>query len=231
VSIRRLNSCVRLRCRVRRSPVKASQSGSSVGSLQPRRPAADSAAARLRRARLRHRYRPDQLRLLFIGEAPPASGRFFYQCDSGLYRAIRDAFRAIHPSITDADFLSVFQTAGCYLIDACPHPIDQLDRPSRRAACLASEPLLSLTIKKLQPQAIVTVVRSIRGNVERAASRAGWHGPLTDLPYPGRWLRHRNIFLATLVPTLRALGRKTHRIARVRNRWDMPSTPKSRVRL
>jgi len=167
---------------------------------------AASAKAQLRRERLRRRYRPAHLRLLFIGESPPASGRFFYQRDSGLYRAIRNAFRAIDPSLTDADFLGSFQSAGCYLIDACLQPVDRLDPPSRRAACVAGEPLLCRTIAKLQPEAIVTVVRSIRGNVERAACCAGWHGPLMDLPYPGRWFHHQEMFLAKLVPALRSLG-------------------------
>jgi hypothetical protein len=155
------------------------------------------------RERLRRRYRPADLRLLFIGEAPPASGRFFYQRDSGLYRAMRDAFRLIDPSITDESFLGVFQRAGCYLIDMCPRPVDQLDARSRREACVASEPLLSRTITRLQPQAIATLVRSIRCNVERATSLAGWTGPLIDLPYPGRWSRHREVFLDELVPQLR----------------------------
>jgi hypothetical protein len=52
-----------------------------------------SAPAEVERERLRLRYRPVLIRLLFIGESPPASGRFFYRQDSGLYRAIRDAFR------------------------------------------------------------------------------------------------------------------------------------------
>jgi hypothetical protein len=149
--------------------------------------------------------------MLFIGEAPPASGRFFYQRDSGLYRAIRDAFRAIDPAIGDQEFLTVFQNSGCYLIDACPQPVDQLDPPSRRAALVSSEPLLGRRIKRLQPRSIVTLVRSIRGNVERAISRAGWHGPLLDLPYPGRWIRHREVFLAELAPLLRDLVRHSHK--------------------
>jgi hypothetical protein len=128
------------------------------------------------RERLRRRYRPADLRLLFIGEAPPASGRFFYNRDSGLYRAMQDAFCVIDPSITNESFLAVFQRAGCYLIDTCQHPIDRLDRQSRRAACVASEPLLSRRIRRLQPQAIVTLVRSIRNNVERATHRADWRG-------------------------------------------------------
>jgi len=158
------------------------------------------------RERLRRRYRPVDLRLLFIGEAPPASGRFFYQQDSGLYRAMRDAFRAIDPSITDESFLAVFQHSGCYLIDACPQAVDRLDPPSRRAACLASEPSLCRRIKRLQPRAIATLVRSIQANVERAIHCAGWQGPLLDLPYPGRWIRHREKFLETLVPQLRSLA-------------------------
>jgi hypothetical protein len=158
---------------------------------------------RLGRERLRRRYCPTDVRLLFIGESPPASGRFFYQGDSGLYRAIREAFHVIDPSITGADFLAVFQATGCYLIDLCLQPVDQLDPSRRRAACVAGERFLGRTIAALQPETIVTVVRSIRGNVEQAASRAGWHGPLIDLPYPGRWHSYRQTFLAQLIPVLR----------------------------
>jgi hypothetical protein len=158
------------------------------------------------RESLRRRYRPAKLRLLFIGESPPASGRFFYQRDSGLYRAMREAFRTIDPSINDESFLSVFQNSGCYLIDLCPHPVDDLDPRLRRAACVASEASLCRAIKKLQPQAIATLLRSIRDNVERAASRAGWQGPLTNLPYPGRWSQHRQTFLDAVVPLLTRLS-------------------------
>jgi len=166
-------------------------------------PDATLPAARARRARLERRYRPANLRLLFIGEAPPVSGKFFYRRDSGLYRAIRDSFCAIDPSMTDSNFLDAFKSAGCYLIDASPHPVDQLDPPSRRAACLASEAWLSRTIQTLRPPAIVTVVRSIRQNVERAASSAGWNGRLIDLPYPGRWKHHRDVFVENLVLLLK----------------------------
>ena len=157
------------------------------------------------RERLRRRYRPVVVRMLFIGESPPASGRFFYQRDSGLYRAIRDAFRGIDPSITDEGFLTVFQNAGCYLIDTCTDPVDHLDQPSRRAACLAGEFALSRSISRLQPVSIVTLLRSIQNNVRRAVGLAGWRGPILEVPYPGRWARHREIFVQALEPQLRAL--------------------------
>ena len=155
--------------------------------------------------RLRRRYRPARVRLLFIGESPPASGRFFYRRDSGLYRAIRDAFRLIDPSITDDTFLGIFQRSGCYLIDACAAPVDRLDANSRRAACLASEVALTRSIQRLEPAGIVTLLKSIRDNVERAAVQARWHGPILDLPYPGRWASNRKIFLKRLAPQLEQL--------------------------
>ena len=157
------------------------------------------------RERLRRRYRPARIRLLFIGESPPASGRFFYQQDSGLYRAVRDTFRTVDPSITDDTFLEIFQESGCYLIDACAKPVDHLDAGSRRAACLAGEPALSRKIRQLEPAAIVTLLKSIRGNVRRAAAQAGWRGPVLEVPYPGRWASHRRIFLESLVPQLEKL--------------------------
>ena len=164
-----------------------------------------------KRERLRRRYRPPVIRLLFIGESPPASGRFFYQQDSGLYRAMRDAFRMIDPSINDEGFLTVFQNTGCYLIDTCADPVDHLDAQSRRAACRAGEPSLSRRIGRLQPASIVTLLRSIRSNVARAVVEARWHGPILEVPYPGRWARHREIFVQALKPQLRDLLRSPNK--------------------
>ena len=122
---------------------------------------------------------------------------------------MRDAFGRVDGSINDANFLTKFQAAGCYLIDLCPYPVDQLDGPARRANRLVNEPLLCRAIQKLQPPIIVTMLRAIRGNVARAASCAGWNGRLLELPYPGRWVRHRNIFIEELVPELKALTSMT----------------------
>lgn len=172
------------------------------------RPAADSPSSisvEDKRERLRRRYRPERIRLLFIGESPPASGRFFYRQDSGLYRAIRDTFRMIDPWITDDMFLEVFQNSGCYLIDACSRPVDHLDLRSRRAACLAGEPRLTGKIRRLKPSLIVTIVKSIRENVRRAAGEARWRGPILELPYPGRWASHRKVFHEGLIHHLQQL--------------------------
>ena len=155
------------------------------------------------RERLRSHYRPDRVRILFVGESPPASGRFFYQADSGLYRAVRETFVLAFPSLKNAEFLHSFCTLGCYLVDLCGEPVDNMTWDARRHACRKGETRLAQKIRALRPQTVVTVVRSIRANVKRAQIRAGWSGPHLELPYPGRWHRHRTKFRRLLIPFLR----------------------------
>jgi len=160
---------------------------------------------RNQRERLRRRYRPAQVRLLFIGESPPASGRFFYQADSGLYRAMRETFQRVVPALPDESFLEFFQASGCYLVDLCLDPVDRLDRSARQSACRAGEAALAKAIVQLQPAAIVTLVRSIESNALRAASDATWHGTMLHLPYPGRWSHLKQTFVERLVPIIGGL--------------------------
>lgn len=143
------------------------------------------------------------MRLLFVGESPPASGRFFYQADSGLYRAMRSAFIAAFPSVRSDDFLDSFQALGCYLLDLCARPVDNLEPQKRKRICQEGEIRLAGGIQFLQPETMVTVVRSIFPNVERARNLAGWTGLHISLLYPGRWQHHRAAFEEALVPILR----------------------------
>lgn len=152
---------------------------------------------------LRERYRPARVRLLFVGEAPPASGLFFYRADSGLYRAIRSAFVTAFPDLRSGDFLTSFQALGCYLVDLCGRPVDRLDKEERKRVCAESEVRLASTIRQLQPKIVITVVRSISTNVERAQQRAGWMGLYVSLPYPGRWKHHQDAFEEAISPILR----------------------------
>jgi len=155
------------------------------------------------RERLRKHYRPRRVRILFVGESPPASGRFFYQADSGLYRAVRQTFLRAFPSLENTEFLDSFCSLGCYLVDLCGEPVDDMTELDRMDARQSGEIRLAQKIRKIRPEAIVTLVRSIRSNVKRAQERAGWSGRHLELPYPGRWHRHRVKFRRLLVPFLR----------------------------
>jgi len=165
----------------------------------------------LARERLRRQYRPRRLRILFVGEAPPASGRFFYHADSGLYRAIRDTFEAALPSLlsADDDFLESFRRLGCYLVDLCGTPVDRMDARLRRDICITGEARLARKVRQLRPKIVVVLVRSIASNVRRAETAAGWSGVHLELPYPGRWHRFRLAFRRKLIPVLRKALRES----------------------
>jgi hypothetical protein len=153
--------------------------------------------------RLRRSYRPRKARILFVGESPPASGRFFYHADSGLFRAIREAFVKAFPDLRKADFLKSFRNVGCYLVDLCDRPVDHLSPNVRRKLCLAGEPRFSKSLRSLRPAIVIVVIRSIARNVQRSERQAAWSGRHVELPYPGRWIRHRTAFIRQLVPILR----------------------------
>ena len=155
------------------------------------------------RERLRRRYRPAHVHLLFIGEAPPASGRFFYQADSGLYRAIRGAFVAALPGLREDDFLQSFRALNCYLVDLCGRPVDRLNAAQRKQARTEGEIPLSRIVRRLQPEVLITVVRSILPNVIRVQQLSNWTGVHLVLPYPGRWKHHRAAFDELLIPVLK----------------------------
>jgi hypothetical protein len=158
------------------------------------------------RERLRRRYRPEAVRILFVGEAPPASGRFFYQGDSGLYRAVRDTFLAAFPAMPKDDFLKEFRDSGCYLVDLCGEPVDRMPRAMRTNICRAGEIRLARSIRSLRPLILVTLVKSIGASVERARTMAGWPGLHLEVPYPGRWKQHREEFRRLLLPVLLKLS-------------------------
>lgn len=149
---------------------------------------------RRQRENLRLRFLPEPLLVLFVGEAPPASGKFFYNANSGLYHAMKDAFAACAEIPAAGTFLDYFQNCGCYLIDLCHHPVDRLPESVRRAARRRSEASVVREIRWLQPTMIVVLLRSIERNIARAVTSAEWSGSVINLPYPGRWKQHRTAF-------------------------------------
>jgi hypothetical protein len=181
---------------------KMLRSGSNRKNQGLRHPVQSEASRAIAREQLREQYCPDPIRILFVGESPPASGHFFYQGDSGLYRAVRETFVQALPPRRNTDFLDSFCALGCYLIDLCGEPVDDMTQEARRQVCGRGEKRLAQNIRKFRPETIVTVVRSIGANVRHAQEHAGWSGRYLELPYPGRWYRHRLKFQRLLVPFL-----------------------------
>jgi hypothetical protein len=143
------------------------------------------------------------VRVLFVGESPPASGRLFYAANSGLYRAMHEAFAEAFPPLASRDFLPAFCDLSCLLVDLCERPVDRLPPAARRKARTAAEPRLARDLVALDPIALVTVMRAIEPHVARAIEAAGCKAEHLALPYPGRWVRSKSAFIAELRPTLR----------------------------
>jgi hypothetical protein len=141
---------------------------------------------------------------------------------------VRDVFAAVNPSVNDENFLKVFQASGCYLVDLCSQPVDRMAAPLRRTTCRASEHSLALTIGRLRPQMITTMLRSIEGNVSNAVAQASWSGPLLHLPYPGRWAHLKSEFVTGLLPVIECLLRVEEPLERPQRIRDCASPSPSR---
>jgi hypothetical protein len=142
---------------------------------------------------LRTRYRPARTRVLFVGESSPAGGTHFYQADSNLYRATREAFGAalsvVDPPEGDA-FLAWFQELGCWLVDLADHPVNRSSAGDRVHAVDAGIPALAETIRVTEPARILVVLRRIAPAVRRAARIAEFDDRAIDvLPFPTRQWR------------------------------------------
>ncbi len=59
------------------------------------------------------------MKILFVGEARPAKGTFFYFGNSNLYKYTKEAFEKANISFS----LEKFKEIGCWLYDVCDEPI------------------------------------------------------------------------------------------------------------
>ena len=88
---------------------------------------------------LREKFKPETVRVLLVGESPPAEGTFFY--DRSLMttytkKAFEAALGQSFPS--DAEFFEHMRQTGFYLEDLSQVPVDKLP-PSERKAKLVEE--------------------------------------------------------------------------------------------
>jgi len=133
---------------------------------------------------LRNFYQPDKVKILFVGESPPAGKTFFYAANSNLFRATLAAFQLAFPEIARDDFFRSFKEMGCYLVDLCDQPVNKLTNPEKKKVCQAGIPILSQVIRDLKPKVILVVSKGILSYVEQAQALSGSPAPLHALPFP-----------------------------------------------
>ena len=135
---------------------------------------------------LRSRYRPERVRVLLVGESPPAGGTFFYAGNSNLFRYTREAFEAVYAKrwTRPDDFLKFFADEGFFLDDLCLVPVNNLAPPDRRQCRRDGVPALATRMKEYSPAAIAITPKAITREVSRAIADAGLDLQPVTLPFP-----------------------------------------------
>jgi hypothetical protein len=159
--------------------------------------------------RTRRHYKPGDIRVLFIGESPPAAGSFFYHADSKLYSATREAFQRALPALSqEPDFLDAFQRLGCYVEDLCEQPVNDLDlrHPKRLQARVDGITPLAQRMKQWSPGVVVVVMKAIVGDAYKALEASGHAGvEREELPFPAR---HYYQYVEQLTPRVKSWHRR-----------------------
>jgi hypothetical protein len=162
-----------------------------------------TSAAKARALRAQHK--PDDVRVLFIGESPPTGPTFFYKGSGRLFSATKAAFVRAVPRLLRGTFLNDFMRLGCYLEDLCEEPVDKLRGPERKVVRRAGEPLLAARMEDLSPKAVIIVVSGVRPNIIRVLDTVGLGSvPRCTLPFPGRHFGLYVSELANMLASLRA---------------------------
>lgn len=127
----------------------------------------------------RERYKPDPIRVLFVGESRPASGHFFYIPDDskGLRYYTEEAFRNVFgdQAGTGAAFLAFFKGRHSYLDDLCREPLNLVEGRRRYQAWEEAAGDFASRLQHHSPEAMVLTMkgRAFAGVVAYATVGAG----------------------------------------------------------
>lgn len=143
-----------------------------------------AAEVRQRRAEAAERYRPDEVRLLLVAQAPPdAADRYFYFTDVAQQDSLfRSVARAILPHTeptrdNKASLLAQLRDRGVFLIDLKPDPVDGSPLSPYVPALLAR-------IAELAPERIVLIKADVFDAAYPAFAAAGLPVSKVRIPFP-----------------------------------------------
>jgi len=119
--------------------------------------------------KLREKYLPKKIRVVFILESPPVSGSYFYnpngEVTEPLFRAMMECVLQIEPS-TKHEGLEKFMKSGYILVDATYTPVNYLSNTQRNKVILSSYPLLIKDLRRLFNDRKVKIIL-VKANVCR----------------------------------------------------------------
>jgi hypothetical protein len=149
----------------------------------------------------RMRFRPKRITTLFVGESAPISGNFFYDGGNAMFTYVQ---QAVEKALGRTEnFLASFKGYGWYLDDLVLTPVNHMRGRERAAACKEAETSLAIRIAEYQPLFIVSLLKSIERNVDRAATTARCDAPRAAVSFPGMsWQMKFLEEMAEIIPKL-----------------------------
>lgn len=123
----------------------------------------------------RSKYKPDIIKVLYIGESPPSGGTFFYSANSNLFCHMNKAFKKVFGDTVGENFtfLGYFMTSNCYLDDLCLEPVNKKSIAEKYHLRQKGIEPLAERIKFYSPEAIIILMKSIETQVKEAISKSG----------------------------------------------------------
>ena len=104
--------------------------------------------------KLRNKFKPTKIKLIFIAESPPVSCKYFYD-PKGLVS--EPLFKALMKNVLNTEFsskeegLKVFKKAGYFLIDATYHQVNKYSRSKRNKIIIGDFKYLITDLKRINP--------------------------------------------------------------------------------
>jgi len=152
---------------------------------------------------IRKNYLPDKVKILFVGESAPESGKFFYKGDLATtftQKAFEKVFNCRFNN--HQDFLSFFKGKGCYLDDLSLIPVNNMNRAEREATLESGVDSFSKRLESISPDIIIVIMKKIKKHVSEAIGKSKLDNVCVhSLPFPG--YGHQNKYENGLVEILK----------------------------
>ena len=151
------------------------------------------------REELRCSYKPDSVKLLLLGEAPPSKlEKFFYSgaaITAHTAKAFGSKFDTAHEPKT---FLKHFKDSDCYLEDILHEPVASQETKNKQLA--DAFPDFCHRLKALGPHYVVVFLKGLDLYVRTALAQTGLNPDYHVLPFPGHG--HQTKYTAGLTDIL-----------------------------
>ncbi|RYE36514.1 MAG: hypothetical protein EOP42_03040 [Sphingobacteriaceae bacterium] len=114
-------------------------------------------------------YKPEQVKILLIGEAPGRADKNFYLGNNNLYRTVIVAFKQLYGEFSSRDeFLAFFKSAGCFLDHIGLEHTERHDLEKRKANRQNGIISLSEKLKIYQPETVIILMKALEKQVQQA---------------------------------------------------------------